>query len=170
MAYGQTGAGKTYTMTGSQDSYKHRGLIARAIAQLFKSIQERPQTAYVVRISHVEIHSESLTDLLANVETHGPQQSSQQPHQQQQNSQLQSQQSQLQSQSQSKAQSQTQPGTPSSNSAALVVVDDKDKSGVYIKGLNRPIVKNDQEALMYLFEGDMNRTISEHALNKSSTR
>ncbi len=31
MVYGQTGAGKTFTMSGSMQNYKYRGLIPRAI-------------------------------------------------------------------------------------------------------------------------------------------
>ena len=31
LAYGQTGAGKTYTMTGGKADYKQRGLIPRSI-------------------------------------------------------------------------------------------------------------------------------------------
>ena len=31
MCYGQTGAGKTFTMTGSSTNFKYRGIIPRAI-------------------------------------------------------------------------------------------------------------------------------------------
>lgn len=34
MCYGQTGAGKTYTMTGATAEYKHRGIIPRALQQV----------------------------------------------------------------------------------------------------------------------------------------
>ena len=34
LAYGQTGAGKTYTMTGGKAEYKQRGIIPRAIHQV----------------------------------------------------------------------------------------------------------------------------------------
>lgn len=49
MAYGQTGAGKTFTMTGATENYKHRGMIPRAIAQLFKEIDEKQDQAITVR-------------------------------------------------------------------------------------------------------------------------
>ena len=42
MCYGQTGAGKTFTMTGATENYQHRGILPRAISQLFKQIDERP--------------------------------------------------------------------------------------------------------------------------------
>ena len=31
MAYGQTGAGKTFTIAGSTQNYKYRGIIPRAV-------------------------------------------------------------------------------------------------------------------------------------------
>lgn len=34
MCYGQTGAGKTYTMTGAMHNYKHRGILPRALQQV----------------------------------------------------------------------------------------------------------------------------------------
>ena len=34
LAYGQTGAGKTYTITGATENYKQRGTTPRAIAQV----------------------------------------------------------------------------------------------------------------------------------------
>lgn len=38
MAYGQTGAGKTFTMTGSTTDYKYRGIVPRCITLLFQEI------------------------------------------------------------------------------------------------------------------------------------
>ena len=35
MCYGQTGAGKTFTMTGTTENFHHRGVIPRGIAGLF---------------------------------------------------------------------------------------------------------------------------------------
>lgn len=34
ICYGQTGAGKTYTMTGATENYKHRGILPRALQQV----------------------------------------------------------------------------------------------------------------------------------------
>jgi len=36
MCYGQTGAGKTFTMTGARNDYKYRGIIPRTISALFQ--------------------------------------------------------------------------------------------------------------------------------------
>lgn len=52
LAYGQTGAGKTFTMSGGKDSYKSRGVTPRSIAYIFKRIREKEEQAgdqYTVR-------------------------------------------------------------------------------------------------------------------------
>ncbi|TRZ06132.1 hypothetical protein HGM15179_020975, partial [Zosterops borbonicus] len=65
MCYGQTGAGKTYTMTGASSEYRNRGIIPRAIQQVFKSAAEFLNILVTVRISYLEIYNEGLFDLLA---------------------------------------------------------------------------------------------------------
>ncbi|NXC30823.1 KIF9 protein, partial [Campylorhamphus procurvoides] len=65
MCYGQTGAGKTYTMTGASSEYKHRGIIPRAIQQVFKAATESVDLSISVHISYLEIYNEALGDLLA---------------------------------------------------------------------------------------------------------
>lgn len=47
-AYGQTGAGKTYTMTGEMQ-FRLRGVIPRAISQIFKEVREREDCSIIVR-------------------------------------------------------------------------------------------------------------------------
>ena len=49
LAYGQTGAGKTYTMSGGRDSYKQRGLIPRAISAMFSELAARSQSVGIIR-------------------------------------------------------------------------------------------------------------------------
>ena len=47
----------------------------------------------------------------------------------------------------------------------------EDPNGIIrLKGLSLNICANEEEALNMLFEGDTNRTISEHQLNKTSSR
>ncbi|KAB1264246.1 Kinesin-like protein KIF9 [Camelus dromedarius] len=72
MCYGQTGAGKTYTMTGATENYKHRGILPRALQQVFRMIEERPTHAITVRVSYLEIYNESLFDLLSTLPYVGP--------------------------------------------------------------------------------------------------
>ncbi|CAK9009206.1 Kinesin-like protein KLP1, partial [Durusdinium trenchii] len=64
MAYGQTGAGKTFTMTGDTHNFKQRGIIPRAISQLFAEIADRPQQEFTVWASFMEIYNEKIFDLL----------------------------------------------------------------------------------------------------------
>ena len=61
-AYGQTGAGKSYTMTGSKDD---PGLIPRLADALFARVAAAPaETKYMVEVSYMEIYNERLSDLL----------------------------------------------------------------------------------------------------------
>ncbi len=124
LAYGQTGSGKTFTMTGATENFKHRGVIPRAISSLFYEIGQRPNMAYNVRISYLEVYNEQLTDLLGVKDTAKP------------------------------------------DNLSII----EEKNGVHVKGLNVLIANNEEEALNLLFEGEMNRSISEHQMNKQSTR
>ncbi|XP_071416438.1 kinesin-like protein KIF9 isoform X2 [Pithys albifrons albifrons] len=65
MCYGQTGAGKTYTMTGATSEYQHRGIIPRAIQQVFRAAAESIEVSINIHISYLEIYNEALGDLLA---------------------------------------------------------------------------------------------------------
>lgn len=67
LAYGQTGAGKTFTMTGSTEKFQHRGIIPRAIQQIYREIHERPEYSISVRISYLEIYNERMFDLLCTL-------------------------------------------------------------------------------------------------------
>ncbi|KAJ6444532.1 kinesin heavy chain [Purpureocillium lavendulum] len=66
-AYGQTGAGKSYTMMGTNiDDDDGRGVIPRIVEQIFASIMSSPGTIeYTVRVSYMEIYMERIRDLLA---------------------------------------------------------------------------------------------------------
>ncbi|CAB1349566.1 unnamed protein product [Coregonus sp. 'balchen'] len=67
MCFGQTGAGKTYTMTGATESYKQRGIIPRALQEVFHEVEQRLDHAFSVHLSFLEIYNETLVDLLASV-------------------------------------------------------------------------------------------------------
>ncbi|KAF2099488.1 kinesin heavy chain subunit [Rhizodiscina lignyota] len=66
-AYGQTGAGKSYTMMGSDiDDTEGKGVIPRIVEQIFASILSSPgNIEYTVRVSYMEIYMERIKDLLA---------------------------------------------------------------------------------------------------------
>ncbi|KAF2879448.1 hypothetical protein ILUMI_26728 [Ignelater luminosus] len=71
-AYGQTGTGKTYTMTGesktigmSLEGDEQAGIIPRAMAHLFDELSSIPRQ-YTVHASFLEIYNEELFDLLSD--------------------------------------------------------------------------------------------------------
>lgn len=68
LAYGQTGTGKTYTMEGCQGSgmFERRGVIPRAIEQIFTHIQQSASTSrrFLVRASYLQIYKNNISDLL----------------------------------------------------------------------------------------------------------
>ena len=67
-AYGQTGTGKTYTMEGfnQEGSVEARGIIPRAIEQIFGHIQRNASARmrFLVRASYLQIYNEQISDLL----------------------------------------------------------------------------------------------------------
>ncbi|KAM8810445.1 kinesin-like protein KIF9 [Eudromia elegans] len=126
MCYGQTGAGKTYTMTGTTADYRNRGIIPRAIQQVLKAAAHSVDRFVTVRVSYLEIYNETLCDLLSTVTSSG------------------------------------------TSDVQLAVVDCPE--GVYVKGLSVHTVNHEEDALNLLFEGETNRVIAEHALNKNSSR
>ncbi|XP_063166802.1 centromere-associated protein E [Candoia aspera] len=62
-AYGQTASGKTYTMLGTQDS---PGILPMAINDVFNTICRIPNREFLLRISYMEIHNETIQDLLCS--------------------------------------------------------------------------------------------------------
>eukprot|EP00873_Tetraselmis_striata_P024623 jgi/Tetstr1/444887/TSEL_032725.t1 len=64
MAYGQTGAGKTYTMSGKSNAFPQRGITPRAITEVFQRLTAEARSLVTVRVSYVEIYNETFYDLL----------------------------------------------------------------------------------------------------------
>ncbi|XP_042330465.1 kinesin-like protein KIF9 [Sceloporus undulatus] len=126
ICYGQTGAGKTFTMTGTTENYLNRGLIPRAIQQVFKSVEEHGSQFITVRISYLEIYNETIFDLLSMM-----------------------------------------PSGAAIDTPLSVV---ESPQGVSVKGLTIHPAPNEETALNLLFEGDTNRSVGQHALNKHSSR
>ena len=129
LCYGQTGAGKTYTMTGATENYAHRGIKPRTIQHIFKEVHTRQDRSYTVRIGYFEIYNEQIFDLLSTI--------------------------------------------PMANANAdfnssLSIFDDR--GDVFVKGLSYQLATNEEDALNLLFEGETNRSIGTHILNKESSR
>lgn len=64
-AYGQTGAGKSYTMMGNMEDSLNKGIIPRIVEQLFAAFQTAPQhMEFTVKVGYMEIYMERIRDLL----------------------------------------------------------------------------------------------------------
>lgn len=65
-AYGQTGAGKSYTMMGRQDEEGQEGIIPQICKDLFHKIKNttNEELRYSVEVSYMEIYCERVRDLL----------------------------------------------------------------------------------------------------------
>lgn len=66
-SYGQTGAGKTFTMCGDlngSELQRDAGIVPRILSQLFTTISH--QSRCIVKCSYVEIYNEELNDLLTS--------------------------------------------------------------------------------------------------------
>lgn len=65
LAYGQTGTGKTYTMSGNPDSAQTKGIIPNTFAHIFGHIAKaKDNQKFLVRVSYMEIYNEEVRDLL----------------------------------------------------------------------------------------------------------
>ncbi|CAM6114745.1 unnamed protein product [Calypogeia fissa] len=67
LAYGQTGAGKTYTMEGPDmlvDSAEMKGILPRVAQSIFEFIEDTNATSeFILKLSMVEIYKEKIRDL-----------------------------------------------------------------------------------------------------------
>lgn len=126
MAYGQTGAGKTHTMTGGHVGFADRGIVPRAISTIYTEAAARPENNITIRLSYAEIYNELMFDLLTDVGV-------------------------------------------AEQSGDLAIVEDA-RGHIVVRGLSTPVAGTEEEALHLFFEGDTNRHVAEHALNKGSTR
>ena len=72
MCYGQTGAGKSFSMVGDGQDYHLRGIAPRAFGRIFREMADRPEWVYTARLSFLEIYNENLYDLLATLPEFGP--------------------------------------------------------------------------------------------------
>ncbi|XP_066223995.1 kinesin-like protein KIF27 isoform X2 [Saccopteryx leptura] len=66
-AYGQTGSGKTYTIGGGHVASiveGQKGIIPRAIQEIFQKTSENLSTNFKVKVSYIEVYKEDLRDLL----------------------------------------------------------------------------------------------------------
>ncbi|EGR33967.1 kinesin family member 9, putative [Ichthyophthirius multifiliis] len=127
ICYGQTGAGKTFTTTGTTTDYKYRGLIPRCLSLLFQEIGQRYEQQITVGVSYLEIYNEQLSDLLIGQGN-------------------------------------------SDNVNSQLAIQEDNMGNVHVKNQVIKQCKNEEDAQAMIFEGETNKTISEHRLNKQSSR
>ncbi|KAL7029769.1 hypothetical protein ACKWTF_006352 [Chironomus riparius] len=70
LAYGQSGAGKTFTMGLNEKDEKSLGLISLSLDSIFHKIKEKSKSAtndgeYSISVSYIEIYNEKVYDLLS---------------------------------------------------------------------------------------------------------
>ncbi|GBN68827.1 Kinesin-like protein KIF3B, partial [Araneus ventricosus] len=65
IAYGQTGAGKTYTMEGQLGDPEKEGVIPNSFRNIFSHIARSENTQFLVSASYIEIYQEEVRDLLS---------------------------------------------------------------------------------------------------------
>lgn len=64
-AYGQTGAGKSWSMMGDKNSEQLKGIIPRSAEEIFKRIEaDASGITYTVTCSYLEVYREQIGDLL----------------------------------------------------------------------------------------------------------
>ncbi|KAH7823987.1 kinesin 9A [Monocercomonoides exilis] len=128
MAYGQTGAGKTYTMVGSEDSFEYRGIIPRAITEVFREIESRSDIEVTVRIIYFEIYNEVIRDLISGVV----------------------------------------PPNPDDEYFGDPQVMEASDGNVFVRGISKPIVTTEEEALQLFFAGNGQRSIKSFSNSHSA--
>ena len=63
-AYGQTGTGKTFTITGVPDDDENKGIMPRAFDNIMQQIGSDTKKQFLARVSYLEIYNEEIRDLL----------------------------------------------------------------------------------------------------------
>lgn len=66
IAYGQTGAGKTFTMEGALGDSENEGVIPNSFRHIFSHIARTENTQFLVCASYLEIYQEEVRDLLSS--------------------------------------------------------------------------------------------------------
>ncbi|KAG5310628.1 KIF4 protein, partial [Acromyrmex insinuator] len=66
LAYGQTGSGKTHSMGTNYTGVEEKGIIPRAIYDIFEIIQSKEDWSFKVAVSFMELYQEQLYDLLSD--------------------------------------------------------------------------------------------------------
>ena len=160
MSYGQTGSGKSYTMLGDPQSYRGRGVLPRALAQIFQHIASKPELDYAVSVSYVEIYGDKLRDLLVLASATGSHP--------------------VGSFAAGLTAGHAGAGATAASAALLsgpsllqpgqFEISDDAIHGTIVRGLTQVPVSSEEESLRALFAAESMRTTAQHALNARSNR
>ena len=150
IAYGQTGAGKTFTMQGPGDpeagegdpdgaSERELGLIPRVLQRVFQRVEDdrsdaREETTHAVKCSYLEIYNEQVTDLLVDP-------------------------AELQAD-----------GQPGQSGRAAPTIREHERRGAFVEGLLEAAVCSAEEAYDVFTRGSHNRRVGATAMNRESSR
>jgi len=148
--YGQTGAGKTYTLLGKNPDLKigdYSGLLPRTVDYLFAKIKspEYKTHMFTIKCSFLEIYNENIFDLLSNASLEGG----------------------LLGTSTASAGS-AQSIQAQSPNRQLFIRDQGDS--VKVENLTEHLIRNTEEALELINQGLKNRATAPTAANKESSR
>lgn len=142
-AYGQTGAGKTYTMSGNLDGDEDGyGLVPRTALELFRQARKATESYFSFRLSVLEIYNEVLFDLLVEQSDSIPAIA---------------------------FNSSVAAGSGDAAKDAKLTILELD-SGVVVPNLRIMPITSAHDAIRLLQEAQANRAIAEHQLNQRSSR
>lgn len=146
-AYGMTGSGKTFTMSGTEEE---QGIIPLSISYLFNRLMEEGERnkeyeKYEVALSYLEIYNEKINDLLDNENTHN-------------NSSMPS------------TPSRFFTTSHYSNGTKDLKIRDDSQYGVRVVGLSEKRCKDSGEVLEWIHRGDKFRKTGETEYNTRSSR
>ncbi|XP_015437929.1 PREDICTED: kinesin-like protein KIF6 [Dufourea novaeangliae] len=66
MGQGQTGSGKSFTLSGLRNNWEHRGLVSRILSDMFSERSNRKKVSTIqYHVSFVELHGKETRDLLS---------------------------------------------------------------------------------------------------------
>jgi hypothetical protein len=165
-AYGSTGSGKSYTMTGNSSA---PGIIPRAISEVFSIIEttaaQESDVFFYVRISYVELYNNNFRNLLefASKELAAKGDKDEQVLDEQRSS------SSPRASSRSTSPTQIHPGLSQRNDK--IEVRESQSAGVFLAGPNLRIpVTTAQEAFQLIAKGNKHRAVGSTQCNDQSSR
>jgi kinesin family protein 11 len=155
-AYGQTGTGKTHTMTGDLSAASatltpDSGVIPRAVSHIFNHLESQQHSEYSVRCSFLELYNEEITDLLSSsAPSTGTTTTT--------------------ANNNNNNNGTANDNSSSSNNNKPVRILEDPRAGVVLAGLEEVNVRNSGEIFTLLDAGNAGRRTAETLLNKQSSR